>query len=271
MAGFSERIFEFAFNAEFCNRNMAVLAASPRIPTQNEEKWLGYDVEFSIKKSGGAVHALALQHKVSRCVENRGSTNKHFWDAVSGPYYAFRLDVPQYNLIQELSALQIPGVDLYYCAPVFSSKHEMDTRYLSRSVEESSIWIDVSNAGPLSDTETHTIIYDVNGDHAFVFSTEPQQLKVIRPSERSPTTVRQTSRRIDLNVAERQIHEVISRFWKEERTARSRGQEEQFNFPPTPPSPLSFDEQGNAASVSALLARYVGVDVLIETENDSGT
>jgi len=56
--GFSERVFEFSFNAEFANNNRAIIACAPYIPTQNEEKWLGYDVEFQIKNRG--VQSTAL-------------------------------------------------------------------------------------------------------------------------------------------------------------------------------------------------------------------
>jgi hypothetical protein len=66
--GFSERVFKFGFNAEFAHSHRAVLAAVPHIPTQNQEKLLGYDVKFEIKKSGGAIRMIALQHKVARQV-----------------------------------------------------------------------------------------------------------------------------------------------------------------------------------------------------------
>ena len=66
--GFSERVFEFSFNAEYSNANRALLSAAPHIPTQNEEKWLGYDVAFELNRRG-IVHSLALQHKVCRFVD----------------------------------------------------------------------------------------------------------------------------------------------------------------------------------------------------------
>lgn len=51
--GFSERVFEFGFNSEYAAQNRAVLAAAPHIPTQNDEKALGYDIAFEIKRRGG--------------------------------------------------------------------------------------------------------------------------------------------------------------------------------------------------------------------------
>ena len=61
--GFSERVFEFSFNAEYAAANKAVLAGAPHIPTQNDEKYLGYDVLFEIQAGGGVTNMLALQHK----------------------------------------------------------------------------------------------------------------------------------------------------------------------------------------------------------------
>ncbi|WP_249869151.1 hypothetical protein [Oceanobacillus saliphilus] len=44
--GFSERTFEFCFNAEFCMKNKGLLATHPLLPSQRQEKHLGYDVNF---------------------------------------------------------------------------------------------------------------------------------------------------------------------------------------------------------------------------------
>lgn len=107
--GFSERVFEFSFNAEYANRNRAILAGAPSIPTQNEEKSLGYDVMFEVNAHGGAIHAVALQHKVSRFVDRLGPTNANFWTEAGGPYFAFRLDTDQYNLIESIAAAGMPG------------------------------------------------------------------------------------------------------------------------------------------------------------------
>ena len=62
--GFSERTFEFCYNAEYCHIHAAVLATHPYIPSQNAEKELGYDVEFKINE-GNYTKSVFLQHKVS--------------------------------------------------------------------------------------------------------------------------------------------------------------------------------------------------------------
>lgn len=142
--GFSERVFEFSFNAEFSSRNRAVIAAAPHIPTQNEEKWLGYDVAFQINSRGGATHTLALQHKVSRFVDKVSGSNARFFYEAKGPYYAFRLDSDQYNLIQSISSLGLPGIEFYYCAPLFTTLGDMNGHYLTNQVTDHALWVDVS-------------------------------------------------------------------------------------------------------------------------------
>src|SRR4051794_39265769 len=99
--GFSERVFEFSFNAEFSEQQKAFLASAPDIPTQNKEKWLGYDVAFELEKRG-AIHCTALQHKVSRFVDGRSPSNRRFWDHIGGAYFAFAIDVDQFNLITSI-------------------------------------------------------------------------------------------------------------------------------------------------------------------------
>src|SRR6185295_4594947 len=68
--GFSERTFEFCYNAEYCQRNAALLATHPHIPSQQAEKDLGYDVEFQID-NGSFTRSLFLQHKVASFAERK--------------------------------------------------------------------------------------------------------------------------------------------------------------------------------------------------------
>ena len=63
--GFSERTFEFCYNAEYCQINAALLATPP-IPSHRQEKDLGYDVEFRIREEA-FTKSVFLQHKVSYC------------------------------------------------------------------------------------------------------------------------------------------------------------------------------------------------------------
>lgn len=100
--GFSERTFEFCFNAEFCQSFGGLLASHPNIPSQREEKDLGYDVEFRIQQSQFTT-SIFIQHKVSSFAEVKAGRNAKFYDAHGGPYFRFSVDNDQHNTLCELS------------------------------------------------------------------------------------------------------------------------------------------------------------------------
>lgn len=181
---FPERVFEFAFNAEYCHVNHAVLIGTPELPTQNEEKYLGYDVAFEIQKAGGAVNTIALQHKISRFVTARSGSNARFYDEVGGPYFATRLDTEQFNIIEDLASAHMPGVQILYCMPLFTTRNDIDTHYVSRTVLTHSVWIDVAGVGQLPAHETHTMVCPPGVGPVHVFSERGRLAKRIMPHRR---------------------------------------------------------------------------------------
>lgn len=259
--GFSERVFEFSFNAEYAHRNRAVLAGAPSIPTQNEEKWLGYDVAFEVAQRGGAVHVVALQHKVSRYVDGLGPTNRHFWTSAGGAYYAFRLDTDQYNLIQSIAAANLPGIEFSYCAPIFASRDDMNGHYVAGTVEQNSIWIDVAGAGQITDGETHTIIYSPSGSQAFRFSEKAIPLKVERYEQRQ---LRREQRRESNVESVEKIYTTafatLSQYWPNRRGSKSVDTENVFRLPEKPP----IEEKPSIANTAKLLGQYFGLSLLVE-------
>jgi hypothetical protein len=205
--GFSERIFEFAFNAEFVNNHAAVLAAAPTLPSLQEEKKRGYDVAFELKCRGGSTDFLFLQHKVSRFVQTRHATNKHFFD-FAGPYFAFVLDNDQYNLIHGLA---MRGKRSYFCAPSFTSRRDIDKAFLRKSVCSDSVWLDVTKVGPIKDTDRHTIIYAPGKARAALFSKEPREVEILDPSKYTPDSNEQVDK-LDLEGARKLYSEVRETF-----------------------------------------------------------
>jgi hypothetical protein len=264
--GFSERVFEFSFNAEYTYRNQAVLAGAPGIPTQNEEFWLGYDVAFEIQQHGGAVHTLALQHKVARFVDGRGPSNGHYWLTAGGPYFAFRLDIDQYNLIESIATAALPGVEFYFCAPVFATRHEMNSHFLGKTVETSSVWIDVSSAGQLTPGESHTIVYTPDGSQAFLFSEQAKKLKTLSNEQRKARWEQRRNNSIaDSSVAK--LYDITfasaQATWPRRRQIGSRDGDDLVQLPVTPP----VRQDRNIANTAKLLAQYFGASLLVETRN----
>lgn len=178
--GFSERIFEFAFNSEFAAAYRAVIAGVPHIPTQNQEKTLGYDVKFEVTRKGSPVKFLALQHKVAKFVDGKSGSNKFIRDKVGDPYYSTRIDPAQFNVI--VKACSIPDLDFFYCLPLFHTLGSLNLNYNARKVCSSSVWIDVSKVKRLTTHESHFMAYRERLQ-AFVFSEEAQPAVSTSPSE----------------------------------------------------------------------------------------
>lgn len=264
--GFSERVFEFGFNSEYSAQNGAILAAAPHIPTQNEEKTLGYDVAFEIKRRGGAVHSVALQHKTCRFVDGESGSNQRFWHALGGPYFAFRINVDQFNLIETVASSGLAGVDFVYCAPLFSTRKDMDKHYLANSVMTKSVWINPNGMGSITDADAHTIVFDAKAQKAFLFSDEGRALELTMPRRRAEAPLKQEP--IRLAAVYETVYSAVSRASRERHRRRRRDAEEpEFRMPTElPPYIQSTDESRLISGVAELLAKYVGVSWLVEVK-----
>ncbi|MCZ8234965.1 MAG: hypothetical protein O9335_07390 [Inhella sp.] len=191
---FAERLFEFLFNAEFIHKNSASVIGMPHIPSQEEEKWLGYDVAFNLQNGGGVINALALQHKVVRLVDGPGSgANKAFRNAAGNPYFAFPVDPVQFNTIEALVSQNLPGLEFYFCAPLFVDQPNLDARYAAKDLDAHSVYIDVNGVGQLDESISHSIVYTPNGNEAWVFSEDPKSLTIRRvaPGEQNQNRQRE--------------------------------------------------------------------------------
>jgi|GEM_PF-2528103 len=261
--GFSERVFEFGFNSEYADQNRAVLAAAPHIPTQNEEKALGYDIAFEIKKRGGAINSIALQHKTCRFVDAKTGANQNFWNAVGGPYFAFRLDVDQFNLIESIASSGLRGVAFNYCAPLFSTRKDMDAHYLANTVLTHSVWIDPKGVGPLTDYDTHSIIIDVTGTHALVFSKEPRSISVTAPRRRPLKEGLSREKPLLVRSIYKTVYETVARF--QPRYRERRHPESAFRMPAELPAIVDTQDEGEITkAIAELFSRYIGVSWLVE-------
>ena len=260
--GFSERVFEFGFNSEYASANRALLAAAPHVPTQNEEKALGYDVAFEITKHGGAVHSVALQHKTCRYVDAAKGSNRRFWDAAGGAYFAFRLNTDQFNVIESVASSDLEGVEFQYCAPLFSKRCDMDHHYLANTVLTHSVWINPRGVGPITDDDTHTIVFNSTGTQAFLFSDDARSLTVLTPRtgpipDRQPET-----KRPDLLNLYETVYGALSRIEVPRRGRRVRNEFPQWRQ--LPRFDKTQDEAGVIKALSRLLSEYLGISWLVE-------
>lgn len=192
---FSERLFEFLFNAEFMHKNAAQVIGTPHIPSQDEEKWLGYDVAFDIQNGPGVFNVLALQHKVVRLVDGPGSaSNIQFRTIAGNTYFAFPVDPFQFNTIEALASGNLPWLEFYFCAPLFVDKINLDARYAAQDLDAHSVYIDVTGAGQLDESIAHSIIYTPTGNQAWVFSETPRALNALNVKNHTEAQTKQQAR-----------------------------------------------------------------------------
>lgn len=265
-AGFSERVFEFAFNSEFCNYSRFLLAGCPFIPTQNQEKRLGFDVAIKIN-NGARFRSLYLQHKVARLVDGKSGSNKKFRDAVDSPYFAFPLDTDQYNLIHRFS--QKTRREFYYCAPAFTTRKDLSCYYASRAVVENSAWIDVSKCSPITDKKPHTIVYSSDLKSAARFSEEPDARIIIKkPSvELSFQESDYLSGSKGLFEEYKAFYETLIEWWPERQTKRRKSEPEvDFQMKSTLPTRLDNFESTEEVieAFSEITGGYLGVSWLVQ-------
>lgn len=166
--GFSERTFEFCYNAEYCRLNSALLATHPHIPSQQSEKDLGYDVEFKIN-TGHYTKSLFLQHKVASYAEVLAGRNAHFYATHNSPYFRFPVDNDQHNVLCELSRTK---GNAFYCAPRFHLSHELEAHFRAASIGLNALLLDPLQVGPIADNDRHNITYNALGGNPTLHSKE---------------------------------------------------------------------------------------------------
>jgi hypothetical protein len=203
--GFSERTFEFCFNAEFCQAFGGLLASHPHIPSQQEEKDLGYDVEFKIQQSQFTT-SIFLQHKVVSYAEKKAGRNAKFYDHHSGPYFRFPIDNEQHNTLCELSRTK---GNAYYCAPKFHLRHELEGHFRGTSIGDNCILLDPLDVGDVVDNDRHNITFGPAGANPCLHSEIRKFHNVFSGGKESPPERR--PQKIDNQYIERLSDELLSR------------------------------------------------------------
>ena len=203
-AGFSERTFEFCYNAEFCSLNSAILATHPHMPTQNAEKDLGYDVEFEIQK-GGYVKSLFLQHKVASHASKRSGRNAKFFNHHGGEYYRFPVDNDQHDTLLNLSATK---GDAFYCAPCFRSSSDLSRHWKNQTIGSNSVLLDPRHVGPAG-PGNHNITYGPSGESPALHSESRRFQRSYRADREGIPPLK--TRRIDIDFIEELKADLIHR------------------------------------------------------------
>jgi hypothetical protein len=187
--GFSERTFEFCYNAEYCQVHAALLAAYPNLPSQRQEKYLGYDVEFKISE-GLFTKSVFLQHKVSFKATARAGKNTQFYDTHGGPYFRFPVDRVQHNTLRKLS---VDWGNAFYCAPRFNLAPELELHFRTPSILDNSILLDPVDVDEITDNGRHNITYAPNGSNPTLHSVPRHFRKAFSGGKKDPPPLKTTT------------------------------------------------------------------------------
>lgn len=164
--GFSERAFEFCFNHDYMQRNSAILATYPNIPSQRQERYLGYDIEFRLTP-GSYSFSIFIQHKVSSFAGSRAGRNADFYNEYNAPYYRFPVDNEQHTRLRALGAAR---GNTYYCAPKFHARSDLHDCFQSGAISQRVIILDPNAVAPIGGNGRHNITYDTAGRGARMHS-----------------------------------------------------------------------------------------------------
>lgn len=177
------------------------------------------------------------------------------------------INVDQFNLIETIASSGLPGIQFVYCARLFSKRKDMDAHYLANSVLTQAVWINPTGAGPITDSDAHSIVFDPMGTKAFLFSEEPRDLIVTRPRQRAPQETHSHDDTIMLSAVYETVYETVSRFQSREPRRRRDRDEPDFRMPlDLPPFIRSRDDGELIKALAELFADYLGVSWLVEVK-----
>ncbi|MEE3361073.1 MAG: adenylosuccinate lyase [Pseudomonadota bacterium] len=147
-------------------RHAAILATYPNIPSQRQERYLGYDIEFKLTQSSYSV-SVFIQHKVAHFAEVRSGSNARFFNTHNEPYFRFPVDNDQHTILQKLSSAR---GNTFYCAPLFHSRDDLHNSFQNGSISQNVILLDPNAVAPVAGKQRHNISYDRYGRAAFMHS-----------------------------------------------------------------------------------------------------
>lgn len=159
LAEFSERDFEFCFNAAFLQEHADALIAVPFIPSQRQERIVGWDVRFKLKQ-GRTRRSLFLQHKRPGYAASARGRAAAVYKQYDGPYYRFPVasarDAHQLN---RLTALANKGRNVAYTSPSIHLLTELEAAFADGTLLKKTIFISPRGQRLARDRRAHSYSY----------------------------------------------------------------------------------------------------------------
>lgn len=170
---FSEFSYGYAVTEELVAFSKAILVAAPLFPSLYEEgKVGGYDVNIPMKGT-----PVFLQFKLSDCLE-RANSKEYPSPIPSLPYYRMYLR-PRNNSDQHqlLIDLENSGESVFYIAPEFYLRSELNHFYLSKTVISNSAAFSPVDLGPLPDNDQHYVVFERGTSAGYFCSDNPVEVR----------------------------------------------------------------------------------------------
>ncbi len=182
---FSEFTFGYAFTDNLVNRVLKDVKGVPIFPSLREEgkPGKGYDIEIPRYAA-----PLFLQFKLPQVITRRHGTVKH---PLKAPYYRMHLmrrcfSSQHASLVQHANE----GKGIFYVAPEFDSRDELNNFYEKGKVPLRSAFFDPKDIGLLEDDEAHHVAYRASEEIGW-FCSAPRKLRRNTSSELFLSEVKQ--------------------------------------------------------------------------------
>lgn len=168
---FTESTFAFAFTQELVKK--LNLLTVPEFISQQAEKLKGYDVKFHWKEP------IFIQFKISDYLYGPTSSERRLFK--TEPYFRFKLHQDRrnkivYNQHNLLCKLNKSNRHVYYCAPIFHKKSELNKYFQNSNLSDNSVLFKPNQMGNVWRQSKHRVVY--NRDLSFCyFLSRPKKIE----------------------------------------------------------------------------------------------
>jgi len=168
-ADFSEFTFAYAVTDDLIHGHGMRITIAPVFPSLVEEGWSGGGYDLRLDRPGAP---LFLQFKLSdRMVRGTASEAKEHLFTL--PFYRMHLRARKHSIQHDLLLdLESHGEEVYYVAPAFDEKHELDAAYRAHQVWNRSFRLRPMEIGPLPTDDYHHIAFQYPGNWILRSPTE---------------------------------------------------------------------------------------------------
>jgi hypothetical protein len=170
--GFSEFSYGYCVTEDLVVGKGLPITAAPVFPSLKEEGKTGVGYDVLLDRPGAP---LFLQFKLVEHME-RGNAKETKKGHFSPPFYRMHLRPSRISdQHQSLISLEQAGNEVYYVAPTFFKRDELNSAYADRQVWNRSFRTKPSAIGPLPNDKSHHVSFDPLTGNWRVYSEDPSR------------------------------------------------------------------------------------------------